>query len=383
MLKQLKLTNFRNYADRAFEFNQHTVFIGENGIGKTNILEAISYLALGRSFRTRQDKDVILWGESVTRLVGESGQTQLEIAVAIEPKLIKQIKVNGTARRAIELLGHLTVVLFLPESLSLVDGPPQLRRQFLDLLLIQRDRRYAYHLLQLQKVLRQRNRLLKRLEAGDASLDQLEFWDESLIEHGSYLLAERVKALAVLNTTLAQHYQTMSQHPGKLYLQYRTAAVSESGGEQQHYLNPADCPVKVSDWAEILGQSLKKYQLREIAAGSSLYGPQRDNFIFYLNDRPLSTFGSRGEYRSAVLALKAAEADFLLNKNSLDSTVESVISPLVFLLDDVYSELDERRRGQLAQLIGTHQAVITTTDLSHLEAGLLKSAKVENLTRQS
>jgi DNA replication and repair protein RecF len=376
MLKKIELTNFRNYESRCFDFVQHTVFIGENGIGKTNILEAISYLALGRSFRTRQDKDVIRWGEGVARLVGETSATNLEIAVATEPRATKLIKVNGTSKRAIELLGHLTVVLFLPESLSLIDGPPQTRRQFLDLLLIQNDRRYAYHLLQLQKVLRQRNRLLRQIDEGEASADQLEFWDQSLIEHGSYLLVQRVEALTALNTTLAKHYETMSQKEGRLFLEYKAAAASESGGEQQKYHNPANCPTKKEDWAKILEETIKKYQYREVAAGSSLYGPQRDDFVFMLNDRPLSTFGSRGEYRSAVLALKAAEADFLIkNFEARDETI-----PLVFLLDDVYSELDEGRRGQLAQLIGDHQAVITTTDLSHLDEGLLKSAKVETLT---
>lgn len=376
MLKKLQLTNFRSYVSYEVDFDRITVFIGRNGIGKTNILEAVSYLALARSFRTRQDKEVIRWGEEAARLVGQTEESLLEVAISQQGRGNKLIKVDGINRRAIELLGHLAVVLFLPESLQLVDGAPHLRRQFLDLLLIQEDRRYAYHLLQLQKVLRQRNKLLKLIDEGQAEADQLSFWDDSLVEHSSQLFVRRATALQSINEVITAHYKTMSNRPGELMLHYKVAAVSESAGDQERFKNPADCPKKPEEWQRLLRETLQKYQYREIAAGSSLYGPQRDDFTFMLNDRPLASFGSRGEFRSAILALKAAEADYLLHH--FEETGQSV--PLVFLLDDVYSELDEVRRGQLAQLIGSHQAIITTTDLSHLDPTIQESAKVISLT---
>lgn len=376
MLQQLRLTHFRSYTDQTYDFNRLTVFVGPNGIGKTNILEAISYLALGRSWRTRQDKEAIHWGEEVGRLVGQTEFAAIEIVFGHSPasgvRGGKLIKINGVSRRAIELLGQLTVVLFLPESLSLIDGSPHFRRQFLDLLLIQRDRKYAYHLLQLQKVLRQRNRLLRQVDEGQAEVGQLVFWDNALIEHGSYLIAARVAALQNINKTLPKHYQTMSQQQGNLILEYKAAAVSQSSGDQQRFKEPISCPTKPEEWGELLARTLKNYQYREIAAGASLYGPQRDDIVFRLDGRLLASFGSRGEWRSAVLALKAAEADYLLTPET--DTEER--PDLLFLLDDVYSELDEGRRGQLAQLIGDHQAVITTTDLSHLDPTIRKEAKI-------
>lgn len=273
------------------------------------------------------------------------------------------------------MLGRLAVVLFLPESLQLVAGPPQLRRQFLDLLLIQEDRRYAYHLLQLQKVLRQRNKLLKLINEAGTGADQLAFWDETMIEHSGLLFLSRARGLAAINETIAERYRTMSGQKGELGLEYRPAAVSVSEGESERLKDPANRPSDRGEWAALLGQTLTRYQYRELAAGRTLYGPQRDDFVFVLDGRPLADFGSRGELRSAVLALKACEADYLINhfKNQTDP---AAAAPLVFLLDDVYSELDEERRGQLARLIGDHQAVITTTDLSHLDAATQKIAKV-------
>lgn len=375
MLRSIDLAGFRNYQERHFDFDRVTVFVGRNGIGKTNILEAVGYLALARSFRARQDREVIQWEGEAARIVGRTDDATIEIAFTGQVKGGKLIKINGINRRSIELLGHLMVVLFLPESLGMVGGAPQLRRQFLDLILIQEDRRYAYHLVQLQKVLRQRNKLLKQIDEGLAEKEQLSFWDETLAEHGGYLVAARIRLLQSINKTISAHYKTMSEKEGELRLVYRAASVSESNGEQEQFADPEHCPQDREAWAKMLLQSLQSYHYREIAAGNSLYGPQRDDFVFMLDGRPLATFGSRGEFRSAVLALKASEADFLLACNI--EREQQV--PLVFLLDDVYSELDEHRRSQLVKLIGEHQAVITTTDLSHLGEEIQKEAKVIEL----
>lgn len=375
MLNSLSLTDFRNYKKQTFFFDEVTVFVGPNGIGKTNVLEAIGFLALARSFRARLDKEAIAWDKEVARIVGRTDEATIEIALTHQEKGGKLIKINGVNRRSIELLGHLMVVLFLPESLSLVSGPPQLRRQFLDLLLIQEDRRYAYHIVQLQKVLRQRNQLLRQIDAGEAEKSELTFWDTALVEHGSYLVAARVKALRALNQTLGTHYQIISQAKASLQLRYKAASVSESGGEQVQFTDPKKAPIEREAWAKSIAASLGRYQAREIAAGASLYGPQRDDFSFVLDSRTLLAFGSRGEFRSAILALKAAEAHYLMaSLEQRDGTV-----PLVFLLDDVYSELDKDRRHQLATLIEDHQAVITTTDLSYLDKAIRTSAKIVEL----
>lgn len=376
MLKEINLTNFRNYASYLAKFDRITCFIGRNGVGKTNILEAICYLALGRSFRTRLDIQAIRFETEAARVVGQTDSSQLEVAIGRQGK--KLIKIDGVSRRSLDLLGRLAVVVFLPESLQLVAGPPQLRRQFLDLLLIQEDRRYAYHLLQLQKVLRQRNKLLKLINEAGTGADQLAFWDETLIEHSGLLFLSRARVLAAINETLAERYRTMSGQKGELGLEYRPAAVSASEGESERLKDPAGQPTDQAAWAALLGRTLAKYQYRELAAGRTLYGPQRDDFVFILDGRPLADFGSRGELRSAVLALKACEADYLIN-HFKNQTGSADVAPLVFLLDDVYSELDEERRGQLARLIGDHQAVITTTDLSHLDTNLQKIAKVVTL----
>ncbi len=371
MLTSLHLTNFRSYSDQTFTFERVTAIIGKNGVGKTNILEAIGFLALARSFRALQDKEAIAWESDVARLVGDIGETRIEVTLSQQLRGGKSVKINGVARRAIELLGNVRVVLFLPESIDLVAGSPQSRRHFLDLVLVQSDRRYAYHLIQLQKILRQRNRLLRQIDEGQASRDQLDFWNDSFVEEAGYLIASRVGFLQLINQTITRHYEVMSGKKELLQLEYKAASISERSGLKGIYRHPSDCPTQATQWQELLRGSIEQFQDREISAGSSLYGPQRDDFTLVLNGRPLSTFGSRGEFRSATLALKAAEADFLL------AAKEPV--PLIFLLDDAYSELDLDRRGQLATLIGNHQAVITTTEVSYLDTKLRQEAKIEKL----
>jgi len=354
MLKHLDLINFRNYEKYSIDFNEITIFVGPNGVGKTNIIEAIYLLSTGRSWRTNKDHEVVNWQAEVARMVAKiDNEPALTIEMIIqkipnpEHPQTKLVKINGVKKKLTDILGRLPSVLFSPEEIHLIDGAPLLRRRFLDILLCQIDKKYILALLDLLKIIRGRNRLLYYLKIGRSKVDELAFWDEKLVTLGSFIIKKRQKTITKMNEELTKKYQEIAGEAETLQLKYKPT-------------------VKVENFAQILLANRE----REIEQTATLFGPHRDDLIFLLESKDITTFGSRGEFRSAVLALKVAELEFL--------AVEKGERPLL-LLDDIFSELDKNRRIHLAKIVGGQQTIITTTDLDHIEKGLREKAKIVEL----
>lgn len=383
-LNHLSFTNFRNYVRLELNLpSRLTIFQGANAQGKTNLLEAIHLLATARSPRAGAERELINWLalESplpYARLVAELGEgkavEKLELVLELGnggaggPVVRKQVRVNGAPKRALDLIGRLRVVLFLPEDVDLVAGAPSQRRRYLDIALCQVDPAYTRALAEYGKVLAQRNALLKRLrdEGGDGG--QLGFWDARMAEQGGVLLSRRARAVCALAGSAFEHHRNLSggrEHLKLTYLPSPATPTAQTGrGDSAVEVYATLTPdVIMERWVA----QMRATRARDIAAGASLSGPHRDDLQFIAEGRDLRTFGSRGQQRTAALAMKLAEVQMMR-----DVTGES---PLL-LLDDVMSELDATRRHALLDALdGVDQALVTTTDWNDFTPELLGHAR--------
>jgi DNA replication and repair protein RecF len=360
ILRGLSVRDLRGYAalDTPFGPGPQLVW-GPNAAGKTSLLEAIVLLAWGRSHRTSADGELVRWGQEVARVEARVGRPDAsrDASDTVEVGLVrtasggarKRIRVNGVARRAGALVGVLRTVLFAPEEMLLVAGSPSLRREAIDRLAGQRSAAYLRDLATYGRALQQRNGLLRLIREEQATRDQLRFWDEALLEAGAAVLAERHRLLAEMAGPLAAAHAEIAPDEaaaGTLALSYATNApqlASES---------PRDA----------LARRLAETAEKEVWNGTTLVGPHRDDVVFQLEGRPLASFASRGQQRTAILAFKLAELDLLAAQDG---------HPPLLLLDDVFSELDPERRSHLVRRIAElPQAFVTTTTLDDLDPGL-------------
>ncbi|OGD57081.1 hypothetical protein A2V71_02265 [Candidatus Berkelbacteria bacterium RBG_13_40_8] len=346
-IKHLALTNFRNYEKYAVDFNRINIFIGPNGIGKTNILEAIWFLASGRTWRTNHDDEVIEWGKDFAKISAQITRDSKNIVLELILQDKKTFKINSVKKHLIEILGRLPAVIFSPEAIQMIDGAPALRRRFLDILLCQIDKKFTLCLLDYNKILKGRNRLLGDIKFGKSKEDELEFWDEKLVTLGNFLVKKRKEAIKFINESLTGVYQEISGKSETLSIRYKGTIEEEKFGEY-----------------------LIANREREIEQSATLFGPHRDDFVILLNGKDIASFGSRGEFRSATLALKILELRYL--------TEEKGEKPIL-LLDDIFSELDKKRRMHLAKIVENQQTIITTTDLDHIEKELRGKARIVEL----
>jgi DNA replication and repair protein RecF len=378
-LQHLSLTNFRNYVRLNLDLPAKTIVLqGANAQGKTNLLEAIYYLATSRSPHTTTDRELVNWLADEdplphARLVTEvaKGDTihRLEITLlkrtsANGIRLQKEIRVNGVPRRAMDLLGTINVVLFRPQDMELADGPPGRRRQYLDAMLCQVNRTYCETLRNYNHVIEQRNALLRSLrERAWAASDELLFWDEKLTASGGQLVVIRQATIAQLERLAQPVHQALSGGQETLRLCYVPSfdPSHESDSAYQMALKfkepavtrelPSLTPSQVTS---AFHAHLRRVQREEIARGVTLFGPHRDDLAFEANGVDLRTYGSRGQQRTAVLALKLAEMQFMLQETGHQP---------ILLLDEVMAELDGHRQQHLLQAVnGVQQAVLTTTD---------------------
>lgn len=375
-IRHLSLTNFRNYTRLELVLPARVVLLhGANAQGKTNLLEAIYYLATSRSPQTATDRELINWiadeEEMVpyTRLTTEvmrGGRSrQIEIVLQKEPvgggapsaedrtRLRKQIRVDKAKRRALDLVGQINVVLFMPQDMALVDGSPSGRRRYLDVALCQVDPAYCRALSRYNRVLAERNALLRQWQERRMDPDELTYWNEQLVEYGATVILGRRDAVAELDQRVARLHHQLSGGAERLCLVYESTV-----------------PVEKEDGLEHLGDTyrteLKRYRRQELERGMTLVGPHRDEVRFLVNDRvDLGRFGSRGQQRTAVVALKLAEVDWMRQRTG---------EWPILLLDEVLAELDaERRDFLLAQVNGVEQAIITSTDPTFFDAEFLAS----------
>lgn len=321
------------------------VLVGRNAQGKTNILESIVYTCTGRSHRTSKDREVIRWGEdfSYIRAIVEKsiGKNIIEIGLSKTEK--KMININGTAAKRIgELMGNINGVLFSPEDLNLIKGGPSERRKFLDMEISQISPKYFYNLQKYNRILAQRNNLLREMYKNPSMEKGLDVWSQQLASIGAYIVHERSKFIERLMEISGDIHNALTFGKEKLSIEYTPSIVQKP---------------ELQDTAEHFLDILNQNQSRDIDRGMTLRGCHRDDIVFTINHIDTRVYGSQGQQRTVVLSLKLAEVDIMR-----EFTGETPI----LLLDDVMSELDEYRQKMLIDSIGDVQTIITTTDLKDI-----------------
>jgi len=349
-LKRINLTNFRNYTSLELDFDQRpTVLIGDNGAGKSNILEAVYLLSTTKSLRVEKEEELILDGEEFLRVEGflqpevESDASETELMILInrpteEINFKKKVLVNGIARRTLDFIGNLPAVIFYPSDINLVTGSPSLRRWHLDLALAQIDSDYKRSLTSYGDFLTSRNRVLKNIREGHGKLDELDYWTAGLLEKGKIVSEKRQEFFEFINGLVTPL--------GEFKFEYGMSLINL--------------------------EKIQEINGREVAAAQTLIGPHRDDFTIALEGRNMASHGSRGEQRTATLAFKLAQLEYMANKMGKRP---------ILLLDDVFSELDKDHRAHVIEIVGKQQTIIATVELENIPKSFLNSArilKVEN-----
>lgn len=384
-VRRLTLTNFRCYRRLDLTLPCETIVVcGRNAQGKTSLVEAVYCLATTRSPTASADREVVHWqaaedGIPFSRVHGEvaraDGAVTLDIVTALqstdaeEPRYGKRVQVNGVPRRALDVLGHLNVVLFTPQDIEVVAGAPAERRRYLDVLLCQIDRAYCRALSTYNQVLAQRNHLLRKLRDRSGKPDELAFWDERLAHVGGQLIERRLATVVALDALAAPLHGDLvdaADPHGPLEVRYlpglrparRTAWQPALAGLAETPAPYADLPPDADGLAARLHDALGAQRADDIARAATQAGPHRDDLAFRLGGIDMRTYGSRGQQRTVILALKLAEAQRMWSETG---------ERPVLLLDDVLSELDAvRRRHLLARIEPRQQTIITTTQVDAL-----------------
>lgn len=389
----LSLTNFRNYARLEMSFPAGVIVLhGDNAQGKTSLLEAIYYLATSHSPYTTSDRQLINWlaqeeplpyARLVAEVQAQAGLRRIEVALACETnghttRLKKQIRINGLERRVMDLLGHMQVVLFLPQDMALIEGPPTNRRRYLNITLCQTDPEYCRALSLYEKALIQRNALLRQFQEQQQrgqrpDLAQLAFWDEKLATSGAALIAGRYRLVRELERRAQRIHSDLSGAQEHLRLRYEPGFDATPAPQGQMSFGAGDLGTSAlpelpqMEIAERFHTALRERYREDIARGMTTIGPQRDELRFFVNGRDIGLYGSRGQNRTAVLALKLAELDWM--------EAQTHESPIL-LLDEVAAELDPQRRAYLLERISQVEQVLVTSAEPELVADPLLASAV-------
>jgi DNA replication and repair protein RecF len=356
-LKHLELQNFRNYSELSLDFsNRVNVILGENAQGKTNLMEAVFVLAMTRSHRTSNDKELIQWDKDYATIKGsvEKKNTVLPLELVITKKG-KRAKCNYLDQeRLSRYIGNVNVVMFAPEDLNLVRGGPMLRRRFIDMEIGQVSPVYLQIVSQYNKVLQQRNHYLKQLQ-GKIRNDWtvLDIYTEQLIDLAVRIVRKRFEFLHLLEIFAKDIHSSISREREFLSIQYKPSVdVSEDD--------------EMSKMKDKMEENFRKVREREIERGITLLGPQRDDILFFVNEKNVQIFGSQGQKRTTALSLKLAELELIYRE---------IGDYPILLLDDVLSELDDHRQSHLLNAIrGKVQTFVTTTSDSGIDHHTLKEA---------
>lgn len=335
IIKSLELENFRNYEKLYMEFDEHTnILYGDNAQGKTNILESIFIAGTTKSHKSSKDSEIIKFGNEESFVRAEFSKNSIDYKVNMQLRMSrhKSIMINGAPiKKAAELLGLVNIVFFSPEDLSIIKNGPSERRRFIDLELCQLDKNYLYNLSNYNKIVNQRNKLLKSMDFNMNLKDTLDIWDEQLISYGIAIIDRRRKFIDELNEIICEVHHNLSGKSDVLRVDYEV-----------------DCP------AEDYEKRLKNSRDKDMKYHTTSAGPHRDDLVFLINDVDIRKFGSQGQQRTVALSLKLSEIEF----------VKKIVndSPIL-LLDDVLSELDSKRQNFLLNSIGDIQTIISCTGL--------------------
>ena len=344
----IRLNEFRNYKELTLSPDSIiNVFLGNNAQGKTNLLEAIHFASLGRSQRAQKEADLIRWehDQAIIHLAFNKLGVEQSIAFELSRDKPRRILLNEQPIRIRQLIGKFNTVLFAPEDLFLIKGSPANRRKFLDAEISQASPVYFADLLTYNKVLTQRNSLLKLIKDGQAKPDNLPLWNEQLINVAVKVIKKRLDAVSKLSRLANDLQQNISSSQEKLIITYEIHGAEE--------IDPLQ--IDLEKWYT---SKVTANQQIDIIRGTTTFGPHLDDIKLFINDRDLRLFGSQGQQRTAVLALKLSEVEFLKEETG---------DYPILLLDDVMSELDTHRRTELLNFLnGEHiQTFITATDLAY------------------
>ena len=367
-IKSLKLLYFRNYLSTNIDAHPSlNVLVGNNANGKTNIIESIFCLALGKSYRTKSDSECIMFGETATAMscIVNKNDKDLDIMLGISNKG-KSAKIAGIKKTKLtDFVGELNVVLFSPEDLQIVKGSPSLRREFMNREFYQFSRIYHKYYLMYQHLLKQRNSYLKDMRKNpkdELSLAYLETLTSQLAKVALYITKERVSFVQDISKLTYKNMLNISNGQETLKIKYKSSVLDA--------LNISEIDDE-SFTEENLTKVMMKKSFDDIMRGSTKIGPQHDDLEFYINDLDAKMYASQGQQRSIVLSLKLAEINYLKEKTGTYP---------VLLLDDVLSELDKNRQLKLLDAINENvQTFITTPSISDIKEDLLKKAKVFNI----
>ncbi len=353
IIKQLDLSNFRNYERETFSFDGETnVLFGDNAQGKTNVLESIFFTATTKSHRGSSDKEMIRMGEdeSHIRMITEKKGITNKIDVHIKRNHSKGIAVNGgSIKKSNELIGICNIIFFSPEDLSMIKNGPSERRRFINMELCQINKIYLFNLTKYNKILQQRNHLLKQISFNAELKDTIEVWNQQLIEFGGQIIEERRKYIDGLNPVISRIHKELSGGKEDIRMIYEPNVTEDLFEEK------------------LLISKEKDYLMK-----TTHIGPHRDDIAFIINNKDLRKFGSQGQQRTAALSLKLAEIELV------KSTIKE--NP-VLLLDDVLSELDRKRQKHLLKSIKGIQTIITCTGLEEFiqkELYIGRTFEIEN-----
>ncbi len=332
-IKNIELKNFRNYENEKINLEDNiNIFYGENGEGKTNILEAIFLCAIGKSFRTKKDKELIKFNEesSIIEIEYEKIDRSGKIRIVLGEK--KEIYINEIkVKRLSELLGNINVVLFSPDDINILKNGPQNRRKFLNILISQLRPKYLYVLNLYLKTLEQRNNYLRQIKFENKDKKMIEIWNEKIAEYGYEVYKYREEFINKIIDKINIIHSKITDNKEQIKIKY----ISDCNNKEK-FLN-----------------ILQREEETDILKGYTGKGIHRDEFLVYINDNKVNVYGSQGQHRTVILSLKLAELEIINDE---------IGEYPILLLDDFMSELDEKRRNNFLENIEKTQILITCTD---------------------
>ena len=337
-IKKIKINNFRNYKSQEINLEKNiNIFYGENAQGKTNIIEAIFLSSMGKSFRAKKDKEMIMLGEEKSNIEIEYEKTDRDGKIKIELGNKKIVYINGIKiKKLSELLGKVNVVIFTPDDINILKGGPQNRRRFLDIMISQLRPNYMYNLNLYLKTLEQRNNYLRQIREENKNENMLDIWDEELSNYAINIYNYRKEFIEKIKEKIKKIHEEITNNKEEIKIEYLSECISK-----EKYL-----------------ELLKQRRKLDIIKGYTTKGIHRDDFNIYINKKELGIYGSQGQHRTAILSLKLSELNIVK-----DEIGESPI----LLLDDFMSELDEKRRKNFLEKINDVQVIITCTEKIDIE----------------
>ena len=330
-IKKIKLNNFRNYKQEEIELDKNlNLFYGENAQGKTNIIEAIFLGSMGKSFRTKKDKEMIRLQQNKAEIEIEYEKLDRDGKIKIELADKKNIYLNGIKiKKLSELLGNIHIVIFTPDDIQILKGGPQNRRKFLDMMISQLKPNYMYHLNLYLKTLEQRNNYLRQIKEEKKDENLLDIWDEKLVEHANIIYQYR-------NEFIKEIHSEITNHKEEIEIEYLSECQTK-----EKYLS-----------------LLKERRKLDIIKGFTTKGIHRDEFVISINGKQLDIYGSQGQHRTAILSLKLSELNII---------EDEIGEEPILLLDDFMSELDKKRIQNFLEKIEKAQVIITCTEKISIE----------------